>query len=390
MVSLETQHVDFNQRLHRLEKLAADLMQAEQRMCQRVGQTLQHDCQPLLVAARLQLEEVRPTLRGTPVHDQLAFIANLLNEAEKVSSSLITELCPAILFDGQFPEALRWLARWFQERHGLTVHLAADPAAVVAREELRIALFHGVRELLLNVIKHSGVRQAHVSVTCANADDVSVEVTDDGQGFNPEELNQRGGPTFGLAGIRERLEALGGSFDLQSAPGQGTRFLLRTIAPDDSAATEPGAVLNPEPIPAPPTPPPLTEPLVPGASGKIRVLVVDDHSILREGLCRVLAGEEDIEVVATAADGLEAVELAEKFHPDVITMDVAMPRLDGVNATSMITTKLPGTQVIGLSMIDEEERQAAAMRAAGAVTYLKKTGLGKDLLAAIRACSAPK
>ena len=187
-----------------------------------------------------------------------------------------------------------------------------------------------------------------------------------------------------ISGAREHTAALGGSLEIQDAPDHASQFVLRLASvvalPSPSAASL-VATAAPEPLQAPPA-----RMAAPAGQDKIRVLVVDDHSILREGLCRVLQGEPDIEVVATASDGLEAVELAEKLHPDVITMDVAMPRLDGIHATSMITAKLPGTQVIGLSMIDEEERQATAMRAAGAVTYLKKNGLGRDLLAAIRAC----
>lgn len=124
------------------------------------------------------------------------------------------------------------------------------------------------------------------------------------------------------------------------------------------------------------------------APPRIRLLLADDHRILREGLACFLTEEPDLEIVALAADGLEAVELAHRTRPDVVLMDVTMPRLDGVGATYRISAELPGVAVIGLSM-HEGEHMSEAMRAAGAVAYLTKGGASETLLATIRASAAP-
>jgi len=122
---------------------------------------------------------------------------------------------------------------------------------------------------------------------------------------------------------------------------------------------------------------------------KIRVLLADDHAILRRGLATLLADEPDMEVVAEAADGQQAVLLAKQVVPDVILMDVTMPRLNGIEATRRITAELPGICVIGLSMHDEAD-MAAMMRRAGAREYLTKDVSAESLIQAIRQCDSSR
>jgi DNA-binding NarL/FixJ family response regulator len=117
---------------------------------------------------------------------------------------------------------------------------------------------------------------------------------------------------------------------------------------------------------------------------KIRVLLVDDHRIMRESLAGLLRTDPDIEVVAKACNGTEAIELAKLSQPDVALMDVTMPGIDGLEATRRLKAELPHVQVIGLSMHEKSDMKAA-MREAGAFDYLAKDGPPEDLLAAVRA-----
>jgi DNA-binding NarL/FixJ family response regulator len=115
------------------------------------------------------------------------------------------------------------------------------------------------------------------------------------------------------------------------------------------------------------------------------VLLADDHAVMREGLSLLIAGEPDMEVVGGAADGEEAVELARRLLPDVILMDMNMPKLNGIEATRVVHHELPDIAIIGLSMFEEAER-SQVMRDAGAVEYVTKTGPADVLIQTMRSC----
>ena len=106
---------------------------------------------------------------------------------------------------------------------------------------------------------------------------------------------------------------------------------------------------------------------------------------MRQGLAALLQEERDIEVIGQAADGWEALELARLLKPDVVIMDVTMPRLGGLDATRLISAEMPEVRVVGLSLHDAAD-MAKAMHEAGARTYLSKSDPVEDLIAAIRGC----
>jgi DNA-binding NarL/FixJ family response regulator len=120
---------------------------------------------------------------------------------------------------------------------------------------------------------------------------------------------------------------------------------------------------------------------------RIRVLLVDDHALVRSGLSSVLRYHTELQVVGEAADGQEAVALAVALKPDVVVMDVNMPRMDGVEASKRIKRELPGTVVIGLSM-HEGGHHESAMRESGAAAYLTKDSAAERLIETILRCRA--
>ncbi|MBI4699830.1 MAG: response regulator transcription factor [Deltaproteobacteria bacterium] len=124
-----------------------------------------------------------------------------------------------------------------------------------------------------------------------------------------------------------------------------------------------------------------------GSERTIDVLLAEDHTIVREGLRALLAGREGIRVVGEAADGREAVAVAERTRPDVVVMDLGMPGLNGVEATRQICRRLPATRVVVLSMHGGVEHVRPAVRAGASGYLIKGAGLS-DLVAAIRAVAA--
>jgi len=113
-----------------------------------------------------------------------------------------------------------------------------------------------------------------------------------------------------------------------------------------------------------------------------RVLLVDDHAIIREGLRSLLEKQPDMEVVADADDGRKAIELVRELSPDIVIMDVTMPGLNGIEATRLITAELPNVKIVALS-IHSQRRFIADMLSAGAVGYILKECLFDELLQAI-------
>ena len=106
-------------------------------------------------------------------------------------------------------------------------------------------------------------------------------------------------------------------------------------------------------------------------TGRLRVLSVDDHTLMRKGLIKMVANNPAIEVVGEAANGCEAIEQVRYLKPDVVLMDVSMPKMNGIDATFMIKKKFPDVRVIGLSMFDEDNI-AQQMQQAGAETSIGK------------------
>lgn len=143
-----------------------------------------------------------------------------------------------------------------------------------------------------------------------------------------------------------------------------------------------------EPIASGPTP----GEYAPGSTGRgpdgrgndrIRILLVDDHQALRDGLKSLFEDEEDIEVVGEASDGEEAIVLSKRVRPDLVIMDVTMPRMNGIEATRVLNKEFPRIRVIGLSMHEKHE-VSKSMLEAGASAYLPKDVPSRLLLAAIR------
>ena len=118
----------------------------------------------------------------------------------------------------------------------------------------------------------------------------------------------------------------------------------------------------------------------------IRILLADDHTMVRDGLRALLAGQQGLEIVAEAADGRECIQLAEEHTPDVVMMDIAMPKMNGIEATRRILAERPSTGVVILSMHQDESYVLQSL-SAGAKGYLLKDSPREDIVEAIRAAA---
>jgi PAS domain S-box-containing protein len=365
-----------------LSMLAAELVRSEERERKRISQLLHDQLQQLLAAALYGLEGFRSERRGAAFRENIESMSELLKQSMKVSRSLTSELSHPALSEPDLREALSWIAGWMKEKHGLAVEMKGSKAVILEAEEKRITLLQAVRELLFNVVKHAGVKTARLSLSLTPDGRALITVSDKGVGFAMDRISlpESGSGGIGLLRIRERLALAGGGLEYESTPGKGSRFSVWVPAQKGQPRRReaPRAAAMVETVQ-----PPAGRPR--GAGSRIRVLLVDDHMVVRNGLALQLREQPDIEVVGEASDGATSIALVRELSPDVVTMDVNMPVMNGVEATRAIHTQFPQVRVIGLSMFEEAE-QAAAMRAAGATDYLSKSASFDSVLTAIRAC----
>ena len=292
----------------------------------------------LLQAGQASLDAASPARR----HLDLALLTARENLAE--ARTLVTALTPATLEAGTLGDTVRRVTSATGAQAGIEAHAEVTGTARRLPTGTEVVLLRVCQEALANVRKHAGARQVRVRLCYAGAT-VRLTVTDDGKGFDP------GGATggYGLKGMRDRVSQVGGTVEVASVPGRGTAGQR-------------------------------------GGARMIRVLLADDHPVVRAGLRGMLAAEADIEVAGEAASGPEAVARARTGGFDVILMDLRMPGGDGVAATEHILAADPGARVLILTTYETDADILRAVEA-GATGYLLKDATPAELAGAVRAAA---
>lgn len=385
----------------RLRGLSRELNLAEQRERRKLATDLHDYLAQLLVLGRIKLGQAK---RGELPKSCAALISEtetVLSQALSYTRSLVGQLCPPVLKEFGLVVALKWLAEQMQQ-HRVTVTVHAEDDQLSLEEDQAVLLFQSARELLMNVVKHAHTEWA--TITVSRLDGVlRVVVEDKGCGFDMTEAPVTA--QFGLFSIKERMHTLGGRFVLLSERGKGTvATLALPIVPSPTQGKAPD-------MDGERSKPANHWRVVDGTEGRpsygreasghaiglgghaspargrnasIRVLLVDDHAMIREGLRTVLVGYPNIEIVAEAANGVEAVALTRNHQPDVVIMDVTMPKMDGIEATRLIKEEWPAVRVIGLS-VHSAPQVAESMRQAGASDVLTKEAAVDELHQTIQA-----
>lgn len=218
------------QRTIQLRALASELIMAEERERRRVATMLHDQLQQVLVGARLHLEYIRSRNKDNLALQQvLVKVEGLIAESINSTRLLTAELSPTALYQFGVGAAMKWLGEWCEEKYGLEVTVETEPEAEVEAEEVKVALFQSVRELLFNVRKHAKVNNAEIRLRRLEGGVIHLEVSDNGVGFDPTEVRSREGTSggFGLFSLRERLELLGIDLKIESTPGRGSRFTIQ-------------------------------------------------------------------------------------------------------------------------------------------------------------------
>lgn len=355
-----------------LRLLASKLSRAEELERQRLATELHDNLGQMLAVCKMKIDQVPKGELSKDTATLMKDINKWVEDALDYARTLMSDLKPPPALDKEdITATIEWVAETMK-KHNLEVIVEDDGRPKKATENIRTVLLQCVRELLMNVIKHSEVNKAKINIRRLD-DEVQIVVQDEGQGFDPEmdiySIEKKG---YGLFNVRERIDLLGGSTEVIAEPGKGTQVKL--IAPLKEEL---------ESVPQQET----EEEKVVFSSVKnnqlIKVMLVDDHEMVRKGLKKIVENEDDLTVVAEASDGVEAVELAQEKIPDIIVMDVDMPRMNGISATEKIVSRLPNVRVVALSLHDHQE-VINNMRNAGATAYLSKNEAFETLCATIR------
>jgi DNA-binding NarL/FixJ family response regulator/signal transduction histidine kinase len=298
-------------------------------------------------------------------------------DLEKVAATALREvrllafaMRPAALRDLGLAAALQHEARVFTKRYGFTVRCHAGGLdSVDIGAEAETAVYRIVREALMNTAHHARADNASV-LAQVKGSTLVVIVEDDGVGYDDGAVLS--GPVetrFGLLGMAERARLVGASLTFESSPGMGTTVYVELPIGDGGAA------------------PKGEHDADTSVDRPIRVLIADDHAVVRAGLSALLDGQPDMLVVGEAEDGEVAVERVASLLPDVLLLDITMPNVGGLEALKRIHTLDVSTRVLILTMHDD----AAYLRQyvqAGAMGYITKGAGGPELLTAIRAVHA--
>lgn len=352
-----------------LRSLASQLSKAEEQERQQLATELHDNLGQMLAMGKMKADLLHNEDLPEETISKIDEIRDLMDDALSYSRKLISDLKPPPTLKEDLLSSMEWLQNKMED-HGLKVILHDDGNSKPTTEEIRTTLLQAVRELLFNVLKHTEVKEARLKLL-RHKDQVKIVVEDKGEGFNPDEIavsEDEGG--FGLFNVRERLDLLGCSFNISSEKDEGTTITI--LAPLKNGGKEEEET---EQIPE--------QSLSSKGGHKIKVLLADDHKLVRQGLKKIINAENDMTVVAEAADGEEAIKETRKVVPDIILMDVNMPVKNGIEATQEIMKEMSQVRVVGLSLHDDE-KVTKSMREAGASAYLTKNEAFKTLCATIR------
>ncbi|HET6675764.1 MAG TPA: response regulator [Nitrospiraceae bacterium] len=391
----------------RLRELATELTLTEQRERKRLAGELHDYLAQLLVLMRMKIRQAAPRVPDDKATSLLKEADQAITDSLNYTRSLVAELAPPALQEFGLVEGFGWLADQMKT-HGLTVSIERHLQRIMLPDDQAVLVFQSVRELLFNVLKHAGTGEAEVALKADEEGELTITVSDKGFGFDPADVSDRSEERkrFGLFSVRERMEAMGGRLVIASQPQQGTRAQLifpywpATVKTTGVEEVELGILneelskaggINPKQsketnLSGPRALPQLNiqNPASPPAARQLRIVLADDHAMVRQGLRGILEAYQDVTVVGEAADGEEAVELARLLIPDVIVMDVNMAKMDGIEATRRIKAQWPSVLIVGLSFSNPSQVEPLLLQA-GASCYVSKDSAGDRLYEAITA-----
>jgi len=358
-----------------LQNLSARLLQVQDNERRRMARDL-HDVtgQELAVAIMGIDRMARNAAHDKDLQASLSETAGQLRQVESEIRTLSYVLHPPLLDEMGLRSAIQWYVEGFSKRTGIEIAAKISENLPRFGIEQETALFRVIQEALTNVFRHSGSRRARVLISL-KAGVLEARVEDDGKGLQRDQLTASAKPGVGIQSMRDRLKTLGGTLDLRSGP-QGTQIIASLPLPSkgDSEIQPPEAEPVSEGLPANVA---VMEP------ARKRVLIADDHEIARRGIRALLGDQPDLEICGEAADGMEAVTKTQQLKPDLLILDLSMPRLGGFSAVNEIRRAGLSTKILMYTTHSYPGLERVA-RAAGCDGFVLKSNASQDLIRGAR------
>jgi two-component system NarL family sensor kinase len=306
----------------------------------------------------------------------------LSNDVNKEIRTLSYVLHPPLLDELGLSSAVEWFTQGFENRTGIHVAVDIPPVFVRLAPDAEVALFRIVQESLANVHRYSGSATAFVRAR-SDGGEVRLEIGDFGKGMG-KEVKVANRPSVaplgvGIQGMKERVRQLSGMLEITSRPGKGT--LVTAILPISSRRAEMAelhratGIHEVALIPARGTPE--------TTRWRKRILIADDHDVLRRGIRTMLESDPNLEVCGEAVDGKDALEKTLSQAPDLVILDINMPIMNGLDVLRQIVRQRPETKVLAFSVHDSKQIVEEIL-AAGAHSYLSKATAGQHLVHEVR------
>lgn len=291
-------------------------------------------------------------------------------------------LHPPLLDELGLSSAVRWYIAGFTNRTGIVVETDIPHDLQRLSPDAEVAIFRVLQESLTNVHRYANSTKACIRMNVAG-EDIKIEIEDFGKGMKMSKSNSMTVPEVrlgvGIQGMTERMRQLGGKLEITSRPNHGT--LVAATIPLSKAQPLVPPQLAPGPVPPSVLGKDLSGLL--GGAIKKRILIADDHEMLRRGVRNTLQTEIDLEICGEAVDGQDVVEKVKSLQPDLVILDINMPVLNGLVAVRQILRCRPQTKVLVFSVHDSDQT-VQEVHAAGAHGFISKGKDAQDLLRVVR------
>lgn len=289
-------------------------------------------------------------------------------------------LHPPLLDELGLSSAAKWYASGFTKRTGILIDVDIPTDLRRLSPDAEVAIFRVLQESLTNVHRYSGSQRAAIRI-CTDGDAIKVEVEDYGKGIHSTKSVSAQSSVdhlgVGIQGMTERMRQLGGKLEITSAPDRGV--LVTATIPLSGRQVA---------LPTPPAPSDVPLPrqrASSSANGRhvARILIADDHEMLRHGVRNTLQTQSDFEICGEAIDGQDAIEKVKALHPDLVILDINMPVLNGLAAVRQILRLSPKTKILIFSVHDSDQTKRE-IHAAGAHGFISKGKDAQDLIRIVR------